>query len=185
MTGILFGLAPAMQGSGSSLSKALGEGGRGGTAGRGGRRLRNALVITEVALAVVVLIGAGLLIRSFIRLRSVDPGFQPAGVLTVRVPLGGGRNTAPDRRISFFRQVSDRIATLPGVKAVGAVNDLPLTGLGSSASYFAVEGRPAPSAEQRPLGLLRSVTPSYFRVIGIPLLAGRGWPIPIRRNRRP
>ena len=157
-TGILFGLAPAMQGSGSSLSESLSEGGRGGTAGRGGRRLRNTLVVTEVALAVVVLIGAGLLIRSFIRLRSVDPGFQPSGVLTVRVPLGGGRNTAPDRRIAFFRQVSDRIATLPGVRAVGAVNDLPLAGLGSG-SYFAVEGRPAPNAEQRPLGLLRSVTP--------------------------
>ena len=107
-TGILFGLAPAMQGSGSSLSESLSEGGRGGTTGRGGRRLRNALVVTEVALAVVVLIGAGLLIRSFIRLRSVDPGFQPSGVLTVRVPLGGGRNTAPDRRIAFFRQLSDR-----------------------------------------------------------------------------
>jgi putative ABC transport system permease protein len=134
--------------------------------------LRNTLVVTEVALAVVVLIGAGLLIRSFIRLRSVDPGFRPTGVLTVRVPLGGGRNTASDRRIAFFRQLSDRIATLPGVRAVGAVNDLPLAGLGNG-SYFAVEGRPAPNAEQRPLGLLRSVTPSYFRAIGIPLVAGR------------
>ena len=171
-TGILFGLAPAMQGSGSSLSESLSAGGRGGTAGRGGRRLRNALVVTEVALAVVVLIGAGLLIRSFIRLRSVDPGFRPSGVLTVRVPLGGGRNTAPDRRIAFFRQLSDRIATLPGVRAVGAVNDLPLTGFGTG-SQFAVEGRPAPSVEQRPIGLLRSVTPSYFSAMGIPLLAGR------------
>ena len=171
-TGILFGLAPAMQGSGSSLRESLSEAGRGGTAGRGGRRLRNTLVVTEVALAVVVLIGAGLLIRSFIRLRSVDPGFQPSGVLTVRVPLGGGRNTAPDRRIAFFRQISDRISALPGVRVVGAVNDLPLTGLGNG-SYFAVEGRPAPNAEQRPLGLLRSVTPSYFHAMGIPLVTGR------------
>jgi putative ABC transport system permease protein len=171
-TGILFGLVPAMQGSGSSLSAALNEGGRGGTAGRAGRRIRNALVITEVALAVVVLIAAGLLMRSFIRLRGVDPGFQPAGVLTVRVPLAGGRNATPERRIAFFRQVADRIATLPGVRAVGAVNVLPLTGLGVG-SNFAVEGRPAPSAEQRPLGLMRSVTPSYFGVMGIPLVAGR------------
>jgi putative ABC transport system permease protein len=161
-----------MRGSGTTLSVALNEGGRGGTAGRARRRLRNALVITEVALAVVVLIGAGLLMRSFIRLRGVDPGFQPAGVLTIRVPLAGGRNNAPDRRIAFFRQVSDRIATLPGVRAVGAVNDLPLTGLGVG-TPFAVEGRPAPSTEQRPMGLLRSVTPSYFGVMGIPLLAGR------------
>jgi putative ABC transport system permease protein len=171
-TGILFGLAPAMQGWAGSLSGFLNEGGRGGTAGRAGRRLRNALVVTEVALAVVVLIGAGLLMRSFIRLRSVDPGFQPAGVLTVRVPLGGGRNASVERRIAFFRQVSERIATLPGVRSVGAVNVLPLTGL-TPGSSFSVEGRPAPSAEQRPQGLLRSATPSYFSTMGIALVAGR------------
>jgi putative ABC transport system permease protein len=171
-TGILFGLAPAMRGSGSSLSTALNEVGRSGTTGRAGRRLRNTLAITEVALAVVVLIGAGLLIRSFIRLRSVDPGFQPAHVLTVRVPLGGGRNATADRRIAFFRQVSDRIATLPGVRVVGAVNTLPLISLGVG-SLFAVEGRPAPSPGQRPLALLRSVSPAYFGAIGIPLVAGR------------
>ncbi|MGD0773141.1 MAG: ABC transporter permease [Candidatus Solibacter sp.] len=171
-TGILFGLAPAMQVSGSSLNMALVEGGRGGTAGRTGRRIRNVLAITEVALAVVVLIGAGLLIRSFIRLRAVDPGFQPARMLTVRVPLAGGRNAAGERRIAFFKLVTDRIATLPGVRAVGAVNVLPLTGLGVGAT-FAVEGRPAPSAEQRPMGLMRSVTPAYFGAMGIPLLAGR------------
>jgi putative ABC transport system permease protein len=171
-TGILFGLAPAIQSAGTSVRSALNEGGRGGTAGRAGRRLRNGLVIAEVALAVVVLIGAGLLLRSFIRLRSVDPGFQPAGLLTVRVPLGGGRNASVDRRIAFFRQISDRVATLPGVRAVGAVNTLPLTGL-SPGSGFAVDGRPAPSPEQRPNGLLRSVSPAYFGAMGIPLLTGR------------
>ena len=172
VTGILFGLAPGMQASGSGLSMTLKEGGRGGTAGRAGRRMRNALAIAEVALAVVVLIGAGLLIRSFIRLRGVDPGFRPAGVLTVRVPLAGGRNTKGERRIAFFKQVTDRIATLPGVRAVGAVNVLPLTGLGVGAT-FAVEGRPPPSAEQRPLGLMRSVNSAYFSAMGIPLVAGR------------
>ena len=172
VTGILFGLAPGMQASGSGLSMTLKEGGRGGTAGRAGRRMRNALAIAEVALAVVVLIGAGLLIRSFIRLRGVDPGFRPAGVLTVRVPLAGGRNTKGERRIAFFKQVTDRIATLPGVRAVGAVNVLPLTGLGVGAT-FAVEGRPAPNAEQRPVGLMRSVNSAYFSAMGIPLVAGR------------
>ena len=171
-TGMLFGLAPAMRGSGTTLSVALNEGGRGGTAGRAGRRLRNTLVITEVALAVVVLIGAGLLMRSFIRLRGVDPGFQPAGVLTVRIPLAGGRHAAVDRRIAFFQQVSDRIASLPGVRAVGAVNVLPLTGFGLGAT-FAVEGRATPGAGQRPQALSRSVTPSYFGAMGIPLVAGR------------
>jgi putative ABC transport system permease protein len=171
-TGILFGMAPAMQSSGANLNAVLTEGGRGGTVGRSGRMVRNALVVAEVALAVVVLIGAGLLMRSFARLRSADPGFRPSGLLTLRVPLAGGRNAAPDRRIAFFQQVADRVATLPGVGAVGAVNGLPLTGLGQG-SNFAVDGRPAPAPAQRPLGLLRSVTPAYFRTMGIPLVAGR------------
>jgi putative ABC transport system permease protein len=173
-TGILFGIAPAMQCSGAHLNAALTEGGRGGTTGRSRRMVRNALVVAEVALAVVVLIGAGLLIRSFVRLRSADPGFRPSGLLTLRVPLAGGRNAVPDRRIAFFQQVADRVATLPGVRAVGAVNGLPLTGLGLG-SNFAVDGRPAPAPEQRPMGLLRSVTCAYFRTMGIPLVAGRGF----------
>lgn len=171
-TGLVFGLAPALQGSASSLTAVLNEGGRSGTAGRAGRRMRNALVVTEVALSVLVLIAAGLLIRSFLRLRAIDPGFQPGGVLTARVPLSGGRNSAPDRRVAFFRQITGRLATLPGVKAVGAVNALPLTGLGLGAT-FAVEGRPAPGAGQRPQALYRSVTPAYFGALDIPLLAGR------------
>jgi predicted permease len=134
--------------------------------------VRSVLVVVEVALAVVVLIGAGLLIRSFVRLRSADPGFQPAGLLTLRLPLAGGRNASPDRRIAFFQQVTDRVVTLPGVRAVGAVNGLPLTGLGVG-SNFAVDGRPAPAPEQRPMGLLRSVTCAYFRTMQIPLVAGR------------
>jgi putative ABC transport system permease protein len=171
-TGILFGLAPAIHSPGKRLTTALNEGGRGGTAGRAGRRLRNVLVVAEVALAVVVLIGAGLLMRSFVRLRAVNPGFQPAGLLTVRVPLGGGRNAAVNRRIVFFQQLSEHVASLPGVRAVGAVNVLPLTGLGLGAT-FSVEGRPVPGVGQRPQVLWRSVTPSYFAVMGIPLVAGR------------
>jgi putative ABC transport system permease protein len=171
-TGILFGIVPAIETSGANLNAALTEVGRGGTTGRSGRMVRNALVVAEVALAVVVLIGAGLLIRSFVRLRSADPGFQPSGLLTLRVPLAGGRNAAPDRRIAFFQQVAGRVATLPGVAAVGAVNGLPLTGLGGG-STFAVDGRPAPAPEQRPVALLRSVASAYFRAMGIPLVAGR------------
>jgi putative ABC transport system permease protein len=172
LTGILFGTAPALRDSGASLSATLNEGGRGGTAGRSGRAMRNALVVSEMALAVIVLIAAGLLIRSFVRLRSVDPGFQPAGVLTARVPLAGGRNSAPARRLAFFQQLTARVATLPGVRAVGAVNGVPLDGLGLG-SAFAVDGRPAPSAEQRPIAVLRSVTPGYFQTMAIPLVAGR------------
>jgi len=173
-TGILCGVAPALESSKANLNQALTEGGRSGTTGRAGRTMRSALVVVEVATAVLVLIGAGLLIRSFVRLRSVDPGFQPSGLLTLRVPLSGGRNNAAERRVAFFQQMVDLVATLPGVRAVGAVNGLPLTGLGVG-SMFAVSGRPAPPTGQRPLGVLRSVTPGYFRAMGIPLLAGRGF----------
>ena len=172
LAGLLSGVAPALHGSGASLSAALNEGGRGGTSGRSGRRLRNGLVIVEIALAVVVLTGAGLLIRSFVRLRSVDPGFRAEGVLTARIPLGGGRNTALPLRAAFLQQLLGRAAALPGVRSAGAVNTLPLDGLGIG-SHFAVDGRPAPPPEQRPVALWRSVTPAYFRTVGIPLLAGR------------
>ncbi|MBZ5617936.1 MAG: ABC transporter permease [Acidobacteriia bacterium] len=171
-TGILFGMAPAIQVSGGNLNAALTEGGRGGTTGQRGRLMRSTLVVLEVALSVVVLIGAGLLIRSFVRLRQTDPGFQPSGLLTFRLLLGGSRNASPDRRISFVQQVGDRMAVLPGVRAVGGVNWLPLTGLGGGTT-FTIEGRNAPPPAQRPVGLVRSVTPSYFRAMGIPLIAGR------------
>jgi putative ABC transport system permease protein len=172
LTGMLFGMAPAIQVSGANLHAALRESSRGGTTGRRGRAMRSALVVLEITLSVVVLIGAGLLIRSFVRLRSTDPGFQPSSLLTFRLLLGGSRNASADRRISFVQQVADRMAMLPGVSAVGGVNWLPLTGLGGGTT-FGVEGRPLPPPDQRPIGLIRSVTPSYFRAMGIPLVAGR------------
>jgi len=172
-TGVAFGVAPALQATGANLNASLTEGGRGGTTSRMGRILRNLLVVVEVALAVVLLIGAGLLFRSFTRLRSTSPGFQPAGLLTFRLPLAGRVNASPERRVAFVQEVTDRIAGLPGVRGAGAVNALPLTGF-ASGSDFSVEGRPMPS-QQRPMGLVRSVTPSYFHTMGIPLLAGRGF----------
>ena len=170
--GLLFGLAPALQALDTNVNAVLTEGGRGGTAGRGGRRLRNALVVFEVALAVVVLIGGGLLMRSFVRLRAADPGFQPEGLLTFRLPLAGGRNAAPGRRAAFVDEVEERIAALPGVRAVGAVNALPLSGMGVGTT-FAPADRPAPPRDERPLALMRTASPAYFRAMGIPLLAGR------------
>lgn len=172
VTGVLFGATPALAASGARLNRALAEGGRSGTTGRQGRRLRNALVVTEVALAVVVMIAAGLLVRSFERLRATDAGFRPEGVLTFRLPLAGGRNAARERRIAFVGEVVERVASLPGVRAAGATNGLPLTGTGLGATVT-VEGRPAPPPEQRPICLARSVTPAYFRAMGIPLVAGR------------
>jgi len=172
LTGILFGIIPAIQGSRTNMHAALTEAGRGGTAGRAARRLRSALVVAEIALALLVLIGAGLLLRSFARLRRVDPGFRSEGVLTLRVPLGGGRNNANERRVAFFAEVSDRVAALPGVRSVGAVSALPLTGLGGG-TVFWIDGRPTPPPERRPLGLTRGVTPGYFGAMGIPLIEGR------------
>jgi putative ABC transport system permease protein len=172
LTGLLFGVAPAIQGSRANLNAALTEGGRGGTAGRAARRLRSALVVAEIALALLVLIGAGLLLKSFARLRRVDPGFQPQGLLTLRVPLGGGRNNAIERWVAFVRRVTDGVAVLPGVRGVGAVSELPLAGLGFG-SMFWIDGRPLPPAEERPLAMTRGVAADYFRAMGIPLIAGR------------
>jgi putative ABC transport system permease protein len=169
-TGCLFGLAPAIQGSGGRINAALIEGGRGRTAARSGRLLRNALVAAEVSLAVLVLIGAGLLMRSFVRLRAVDLGFQPSGLLTLRLPLAGARNAAAERRIAFVQQAEERVGALPGVRAVAAVDTLPLGGFGFG-DTFAIEGRPVP--EDKPVGLVRAVTPGYFRTMGMPLIEGR------------
>jgi putative ABC transport system permease protein len=171
-SGMLFGIAPALRSSGPALNAALTEGGRGGAGGRAGRRMRAALASVEVALAVVVLIGAGLLIRSFVRMRQTDPGFDPHGVLTFRLPLAGGRNATPDGAIAFFRQAGEQLAALPGVRSVGMADTLPLTGLGTGYT-FSVEGRPAEREEQRPIALFRSISPGYFRTLRIPLAAGR------------
>jgi putative ABC transport system permease protein len=170
LTGVLFGLVPALRLSAANPQAALIEGGRGSTAACSSRLLRNGLVVSEIALALLVLIGAGLLMRSFVRLRAVDPGFQPANLLTLRLPLSP--NVSIDRRVAFLNRLSGRLAALPGVRSVGAVNNLPLTGLGVGAT-FAVDGRPTPPPEQRPIGLVRGVTPDYFRTMAIPLVSGR------------
>ena len=176
VTGLLLGIVPAIQISSGNLNAALTETGRGGTMSRSGRAVRNLLVVGEVALAVVVLIGAGLLMRSFAHLRSANPGFQPSGLLTARLPLAGGRNAAAPRRVEFIGRLLQQVSALPGVLDAGAVNSLPLSGFGVGSS-FAVYGRPAPPPDQRPIGLMRAVTVSYFRTMGIRLAAGREFSI--------
>ena len=172
-TGVLFGLAPALLGSRTDLLASLREGGRAGTMSRSGRIIRQLLVAAQVALAVVVMIGSGLLIRSFERLREVIPGFPPAGLLTCRLPFAASFDT-PARRVAFLRDLTARVQSLPGVRAVGSINTLPLTGFGGGSS-FAVDGRPAPPQDQRPIALVRRVDEGYFRAIGIPLVAGRAF----------
>ena len=142
----------------------MAEGARGATAARTGRWMRDALVVVEVALALVVLIGAGLLLRSFVRLRATHLGFGPEGVLTYRMPMAGGRNSTPARATAFLDQALAHIGGLPGVRAAAAVNALPLTGLGTGV-IFTIDGRPAPSPGERPIALIRFVTRDYFRAM--------------------
>src|SRR6478672_4448987 len=170
-TGLLFGLVPALQASRPDLNDALKEGGRGSTGGRSGT-LRSSFVVAEVSLVLVLLIGAGLMIRSFARLQSVDSGLKAANVLTMRAQLPGKKYPEPHQIVDFFKQAQERIANIPGVQAVGAISYLPLTGLASRDS-FKIPGQPPPAPGQEPGVEVRVVTPTYFQAMGIPLLKGR------------
>jgi putative ABC transport system permease protein len=171
MTGIIFGLAPALKASRPDLNDALKEGGRGSTEGFSGRRLRNLLVVSEMALALVLLISAGLLIRSFLQLQQVNAGFDPANVLTMSVQLPESKYEQGVQVSAFFEQTLERIAALPGVESAGGITTLPLSG-NSMRTTFTVQNRPAPVPGQEPLAQLRAVTPGYFRTLRIPLLRG-------------
>jgi putative ABC transport system permease protein len=168
---ILAGLLPAISASRLALVDALKDASRGHTSASAAR-LRPFLVALEVALAVVLLSGAGLLMRSLTRLIDVDPGFRAERVATMPVILSGTRYDAPLARIAFFKRLTSHIATLPGVDAVGAINDLPMTGLGS-ATGFEIVGRPKPAPDQEPVADVRIVAGDYFGAMGIPLLKGR------------
>jgi putative ABC transport system permease protein len=172
LTGVLFGLIPALQASRPDLNDALKEGSRGSTGGRG-RTFRNVFVVAEVALALVLLVGAGLMIRSFMRLQSVETGFNPENVLTMRLQLPRKKYADPHQIVDFFKQAQDRIAALPGVQAVGAISYLPLTGSLASRDAFRIVGQPAPAPGQEPGVEVRVITPTYFQAMGIPLLKGR------------
>ena len=169
LTGVIFGLVPALQSSRVNLNETLKEGGRGTTGGH--HRVRGGLVISEVALALVLLIGAGLLIRSFYRLQQVDPGFDSSNALAVTVSLPGRKYPQPEQRAAFFTQLIEKVSALPGVVAVGASQTLPIQGdylLG-----FVIQGRPPYPLGQDPSTNYYVVTPDYFKSMGIPLLRGR------------
>jgi len=169
MTGVIFGLAPALQASSPNLNETLKEAGRGTTAGR--HRVRNSLVIVEVALALMLLICSGLMIRSFIRLQRVNPGFNPNNALVVNIALPGRKYPNSDHHLAFFSQLVERTSALPGVVAAGLTQSLPIQGdylLG-----FNIQGRPpAPPGEDKSTNYY-AVTPGYFKAMGIPLLRGR------------
>jgi putative ABC transport system permease protein len=170
-TGVLFGLAPALQVSRPDLTDALKESGR-TTAGLRRNRLRSALVVSEVALSLVLLVGAGLMIRSFAKLNQVDAGFNPARVLTLGVTLLPIKYPGDEQVAQVYSQILERAATAPGVVSAGAISELPLSGSATS-DYFTIEGRPAIAKEAEPLTEYRVVTPRYFESMGIPFLSGR------------
>lgn len=170
-TGLIFGLIPAISVSSSALNDALKDGGRSGSAARG-NRIRAGFVIAEVALALILLTGAGLLIRSFAKLLNTSPGFNAERTLTLDVSLPGSRYGDSAKRVEFLQRLIDQVAALPGVQATGAISFLPLTGLGAATSYEVV-GHPIPPKGEEPVCDVRVATNGYFKALGIPLLRGR------------
>lgn len=170
ITGLVFGLAPAWQASHASISQTLKEGGR-GMAGSARHRLRSGLVVIEMAMALVLLIGAGLLIRSFWQLRDVKPGFNPAGVLTLRLDLPEARYEEEEKQTRFRLALIEDINSLPDTQAA-MISELPMTD-DYLTHNFEVEGKPATNPGEEPEVMTRSVAGDYFRVMQIPLLAGR------------
>ena len=173
LTGLIFGLAPAFEAARVNLNDALKEGGSKGAGGQGGNRLRNMLVIAEVALALVLLVSAGLLVKSFDRLQKIDTGFDTDNVLTMVVPLSTRKYQEDRQVINFFREATGRIRSLPGVRDVGMVNYLPLYGGLGAATIFTIEGQPAPERGHEPSTTVRVADPGYFRTMGISLRRGR------------
>jgi predicted permease len=171
VTGVLFGLAPAWHASRINLTGMLNAGGRtGSAAGRG--RIQNLLVIAEVALAVALLAGAGLMVQSLLRLQAVDPGFKPEQVAAFDVGLHGGKYDNGDEKRQFYREARERLSALPGIRAVAAISSLPLGGRGSARDFY-VEGHPPPSLGGTPNAENREITPGYFDTMGVTMLRGR------------
>ncbi len=172
VTGLLFGLAPASQVSHFNLNDTLKEGGRDSGAGTRGKRLRSSLVIAEVAVSFILLIGAGLLINSFMHLRNLDPGFRVDHLLALNVDLSEVKYPDNARRTAFFDEVVRRVQALPGVRSVAVAGNLPFTYNGDSMP-IAVEGIPDPPPDEWPDVIYRAVGPGYFGTMGIPLVRGR------------
>jgi putative ABC transport system permease protein len=184
VTGIIFGLAPAIQISRSSLSESLKEGGRGSTGGRRSHRARSGLVISEIALSVMLLIGAGLLLRSFMLLLSQDLGFNPTRVLTMQVTLPASRYSADEKIVSFFQRVTDQVAEIPGVKAASAVDFLPMSHW-TAFCNFDIAGRPIQPSGDEFTSEYRVVDWRYLHAMGTPLKEGRDFTVSDTPNSPP
>jgi putative ABC transport system permease protein len=171
LTGFVFGTVPALEASNPDLNETLKEGGRSG-AGSGRHRLRSLLVVAEIALSLVLLVGAGLMMRSFMSLQSVNAGINPSGVLTMYVALPGAKYRPPEKRIAFFSQLLDRVRAIPGVESAGTNTGLPLAGNNWGRS-LTVEGFPVLPVGEAPAINHCLVSPSYFSAMGIAILKGR------------
>jgi predicted permease len=171
LTALLFGLTPALHASRASLSNSLKEGGRGSTAGLSSGRIRSVLVMAELALALVLLAGGGLLMRTFVNLERVSPGFDPHNVITMSLDLPEARYPNAKNAISFYRQLLERLEQQPGVRAAGVTSDLPWSGYDENTG-FDLEGRSQAENDQNH-ARFHFASPNYFRAAGIPLIAGR------------
>ncbi|MBL8204763.1 MAG: ABC transporter permease [Blastocatellia bacterium] len=172
LTGIVFGLAPAWHAARTDLNQTLKEGGR-RASGSGSQRLRNSLIVAEVALSLILLVGAGLLMKSFWRMQQVDPGFNPDNLLTFEIQLPYPKYEDAQRRENFAQATMDRLSALPGVEATAFISHVPF-GSGQGLNGYKIEGRPEPQrSSDAILAGRRIITGEYFRAMGIPLLEGR------------
>ncbi|MDX6613046.1 MAG: hypothetical protein QOD75_2232, partial [Blastocatellia bacterium] len=173
LTGLIFGLAPALQTSRTDLNDTLKESGRRGSGGERHNRLGGLLIVSEIALSFMLLVGAGLLVKSFMRVRDVSPGFNPANVLTMRLSATPGKYASGEPRAQLYRQVIEHVKSVPGVESAGGILSLPLGGdtFNVGRSYIR-EGRPA-TPEESANAIYVVITPEYFRAIQIPLTEGR------------
>ena len=172
LASLLFGLAPALQVTSGKLASTIRAGGRGALSIRSGNRVRGTLVVAEMALSVMLLAGAGLLIKSFARLQAVDPGFATEGLVTFGLALPEAAYEEDEKQVAFHEGMAARLSALPGVRSVGAVSDLPLSG-GVTYLTFRVAGQPEPANGQEPAAQILRVSPDYFRTMQIPVRKGR------------
>jgi predicted permease len=171
VTGLVFGVVPTLQASKCDLNETLKQSGRSSGSNLRHRRVRSALVVCEVAVAVMLLVGAGLLLRSFVRLRNVNPGFNARHILSLQLSVPRSKSSG-EQLTDFRRQVVERVAALPGVESAAVTRDVPLSGVDPSL-FFSIEGRPPAAPGKEPVARWRMTTPGYFRTMGISLLAGR------------
>jgi putative ABC transport system permease protein len=171
-TGLLFGIVPALRTGKLDLRETLNESSRGSTAGPGHHRIRGVLVGSEIAMAMLLLVGAGLLLRSFSHMQENPPGFQADHLLVADLPLSLSAYSKPEQRFEFFDRLVERAKSLPGVRSAGAASFLPVSG-GGGLLHFNINGRPPKSPHDYTATGYRTITPNYFETLGVPLVQGR------------